>query len=100
MRDRHNQPHLIDGPLRLQANNMHMLLSAALAGLGLAYGPAFIFGPHLRAGTLVPLLPDYTPAELAIQAVYPSARHVPSKLRCFLDHVAQAFAGEPEWDRF
>jgi len=37
---------------------------------------------------------------LAIQAVYPSARHVPSKLRCFLDHVAQAFAGEPEWDRF
>lgn len=100
LRDGDHQTHLVDGPVRVQANNMQMLLSMALAGLGIAYGPTFVFGPHLRNGTLVQLLPDCTAGELQIQAVYPTSKYVPSKLRCFLDHAARAFTGEPEWDGF
>src|SRR5580692_6396712 len=34
---------VIDGPLRLAANNSQMLLAAALAGAGVAFGPSFVF---------------------------------------------------------
>jgi len=97
--DANNGLHVIDGPLRLHANNMHVLLSAVLEGLGVAYGPTFVFGPHIASGELVRLLPEFQPIELTVHAVYPSARYVPSKVRTFIDYVAKEFAGEPPWDR-
>ena len=72
--DEAGHPHGIDGPSRMQANNMQMLLSAVLAGVGIAYGPTFVFGQDIKAGNLVKLLPDYRSAELTINAVYPTAR--------------------------
>jgi DNA-binding transcriptional LysR family regulator len=89
----------IDGPLRMQANNMQMLLSAALAGLGIAYGPTFVFGRHLASGELLRLLPGFAAAELTVHAVYPTARYVPAKVRQFIDFIAADFAGDPPWDR-
>lgn len=90
--------HRIAGPVRLQANNMQMLLAAAQAGLGLAYGPTFIFGPSLREGRLQRLLPGYEAGELTVQAVYPTARYVPSKVRSLVEYLLQAFADELPWD--
>jgi DNA-binding transcriptional LysR family regulator len=92
--------HAIDGPLRLRANNMEMLSAAALAGMGIAYGPTFVFGEHIKAGRLVELLPTFKAPGLTIHAVYSSARYVPSKVRLFIDHLVDAFGDEPEWDRF
>ncbi len=96
--DNKNHEHVIDGPLRMRANNMQMLLTAVLAGVGIAYGPTFIFGPHIKSGELVRLLPDYRATELTIHAVYPTARYVPSKVRQFIDYLANAFQDEPPWD--
>ncbi len=90
--------HAIDGPLRMASNNMQMLLSAALAGAGVAYGPSFVFAKPVARGDLVALLPDFRTAELAVHAVYPSARHVPMKLRRFIDHLAESFGDAPPWD--
>jgi DNA-binding transcriptional LysR family regulator len=92
--------HPISGPLRALANNMQLLLSMAVAGLGLAYGPTFAFGPAIADGRLVQLLPDCVAEDLTVQAIYPSARYLPSKVRSFVDYVAKAFAGEPQWDDF
>ncbi len=92
--------HTIAGPLRAQANNMQLLLSMAVAGLGIAYGPTFAFGPAIAEGRLVQLLPDCVAEQLVVQAVYPSARYLPSKVRSFVDYLANAFAGEPRWDDF
>ena len=75
------------------------LLASALAGAGIAYGPTFVFGKHLRRGELVALLPAYRATELVIQAVYPSARHIPLKVRRFVDYLTEAFGDEPPWDR-
>jgi DNA-binding transcriptional LysR family regulator len=97
--DKQNRDHVIDGPLRMQANNMQMLLSAVLAGVGIAYGPTFVFGQDIKAGNLVKLLPAYRTAELTINAVYPTARYVPSKVRQFIDYLADAYRDEPPWDR-
>lgn len=90
--------HVIDGPSRLVANNMQMLLAAALAGAGIAYGPSFVFGEHLAAGDLVVLLPDHQTSNLAIHAVYPTRRHLSLKLRRFIDHLVASFGGTPPWD--
>ena len=97
--DARNRAHVIDGPCRMSANNTQMLLAATLAGAGITYGPTFVFGEHLRRGELVELLPRYRAADLAIQAVYPSALRIPLKVRRFVDYLAEAFGDEPPWDR-
>ncbi|MDR5854034.1 LysR family transcriptional regulator [Caballeronia sp. LZ062] len=96
--DANDRAYVIDGPSRICANNMQMLLSAALAGAGIAYGPSFVFGGHVRRGELVALLPAYRANELLIQAVYPGARRIPLKVRRFVDYLADAFGDEPPWD--
>ncbi|WP_244808581.1 MULTISPECIES: LysR family transcriptional regulator [Caballeronia] len=96
--DAKGRAHVIEGPVRVSANNMQMLLSAALAGAGIAYGPTFVFGKHLRNGELVALLPAYRATELVVQAVYPSARRIPFKVHRFVDYLAEAFSNDPPWD--
>ncbi|WP_144141281.1 LysR family transcriptional regulator [Paraburkholderia sp. BCC1884] len=98
--DEDGRQHVIEGPLRLRANNMQMLSVAALAGMGVAYGPTFVFGEDIKAGRLVALLPRFKAPELAIHAVFSSARYVPSKVRHFIDYLAAAFGDEPVWDAF
>jgi DNA-binding transcriptional LysR family regulator len=98
--DEGGREHVIDGPYRMQANNMQMLLSATLAGVGIAYGPTFVFGPHIRAKELVELLPGYRAPELTVHAVYPTARYVPSKVRRFIEYLGDAFGEQPPWDAY
>ncbi|NPT35273.1 LysR family transcriptional regulator [Paraburkholderia xenovorans] len=99
LHDRKNRAHVIDGPCRMTANNTQMLLAATIAGAGIVYGPTFVFGAHIRSGELVALLPAYRAADLTIQAVYPSARRIPLKVRRFVDYLAETFGDEPSWDR-
>jgi DNA-binding transcriptional LysR family regulator len=84
---------------RLLANNGDVLRTAALQGQGVALGPTFILGDDMRAGTLVRLLPEYTPPEVGLYAVYPPSRHLSTKVRSFVDFLVTRFGGEPEWDR-
>jgi DNA-binding transcriptional LysR family regulator len=96
--DKQGRAHVIDGTCRMSANNTQILLAAALAGAGVVYGPTFVFGEYLARGELVALLPAYRAPELTIQAVYPSSRHVPLKVRRFIDRLADAFGDPPPWD--
>lgn len=98
--DTEGRAHIVDAPSRLLANNMQILLNAALAGVGVAYGPTFVFGEYLERGELVALLPDYRTLELAIHAVYPSSRHVTLKARRFIECLIDAFGVDPPWDRW
>ncbi|TKC89213.1 LysR family transcriptional regulator [Trinickia terrae] len=97
--DRDGAAHRVDGRVSIAANNMQMLLAAAVAGAGVAFGPSFVFGDALRKGELVALLPDYGTADLTIQAVFPSARHLPLKVRRFVDALAEEWGNEPPWDQ-
>ncbi|BAJ81832.1 LysR family transcriptional regulator [Acidiphilium multivorum AIU301] len=89
--DPSGRTHLIDGPLRLAVNNMQMLLAAALAGIGVAYGPSFVFGESIASGTLQILMSQHKTSELAIHAIYPTKRHVSLKLRRFIEHLQASF---------
>ncbi|KIU48966.1 MULTISPECIES: LysR family transcriptional regulator [Bradyrhizobium] len=96
--DPEGRTHVIDGPVRLAANSMQMLLAAALAGAGVAYGPSFVFGESIARGDLAVLMPDHQTSELAIHAVYPTKRHVSLKLRRFIEHLNSSFGDMPPWD--
>ncbi|PWC37634.1 LysR family transcriptional regulator [Azospirillum sp. TSO35-2] len=84
--------HAIDGPVRMRANNMKMLLAAALSGTGITYGPGFVFDEPIADGKLVPLLPGFATTQLAIHAVYPTNRYATLKLRSFVDHLVSEFS--------
>ncbi|MGN6082378.1 hypothetical protein [Trinickia sp.] len=66
--DTRGRAHTIDGPCRLVSNNMQMLVAAAPAGSGIAYGPSFAFGDTLSRGELATVLPRYRTAEFDLQA--------------------------------
>ena len=85
---------------RLLANNGDVMISAALAGLGIALAPTFMAGEHVQSGGLVTLLPGYAAPEAALYAVYPPGRHLSAKLRSFVDFLVARFGEEPEWDRW
>ena len=87
--------HAIDGPVRMASNNMQVLLAAALRGNGVAYGPSFVFDSHVATGELVALLTDHRTLELAINAVYPTNRHVSLKVRTFVDYLVTNLAATP-----
>lgn len=98
--DSRGRSHLIDGPCQLLANNMELLLAAALDGIGIAFGPSFVFGESLRNGSLVQVLPNYRTMSLGIHTVLPSSQYVSAKVRHLIDRLATEFGADPPWDRW
>ncbi|EIU1680547.1 LysR family transcriptional regulator [Pseudomonas aeruginosa] len=96
--DANGQTHHIDGAIRLAANNMQMLLAAALTGAGVVYGPSFVFEQSIASGALRVLLADHKTTDLAIHAIYPSKRHVSLKVRRFIEHLSMSFGDTQPWD--
>jgi DNA-binding transcriptional LysR family regulator len=83
----------VAGPLH--ANSGELLVAAAVAGMGIAFEPDFVVGPHLARGELQRLLPEYSGPKLDVWAVYPSRRHLSAKVRAFIDYLAEVFAADP-----
>jgi len=81
----------------LHSNNGDLLAEIAARGEGIVFEPAFIVGPEVRAGRLVPLLQDYVPAPAPIYAVYPSRKHLSAKVRLFVDFLVARFADAQDW---
>jgi DNA-binding transcriptional LysR family regulator len=77
----------VAGPMR--ANNGDALHHAARAGLGIIYAPAFLLAEDLAAGRLVPVLSDWQTPEAAVHAVYPPGRPLGTKVRVFVDYLAE-----------
>jgi DNA-binding transcriptional LysR family regulator len=82
----------------LQSNNGDLLAEAAARGGGVVFEPAFIVGPDVRSGRLVPLLQDFEPAPIPIYAVYPSRKHLSAKVRLFVDFLLEFFADTQDWN--
>ncbi len=83
---------------RLVANSMGLLCRVAEQGLGIIFGPSFVLGPLVLAGRLHRVLDAYPSRALDLSAVFPSNRHLSTKVRVFIDFLAQRFGGAPSWD--
>jgi DNA-binding transcriptional LysR family regulator len=81
----------------LHSNNGDLLAEAAARGAGVVFEPAFIVGPEVRAGRLVPLLQEFVALPMPIYAVYPSRKHLSAKVRLFVEFLVERFAQAPDW---
>jgi DNA-binding transcriptional LysR family regulator len=82
----------------VHATNGELLRELALAGGGVILQPSFIVGSDLMRGTLVHVLPEWKMHELALYAVYLSARHLSPKVRAFIDYLVESIGPEPYWE--
>ncbi|MGR3660501.1 MAG: substrate binding domain-containing protein [Paracoccaceae bacterium] len=87
----------ISGSYRV--NNGEALRQAIVGGVGIGRLPTFIVGSDLASGRLVKLLPQYQMPTQSLFAVFPERRHLPIKVRLFLDFIVDRLGGySPEWD--
>lgn len=73
---------------RLSGNTVQVLRKAALAGLGIALLPSTMTRREMRAGLLVPVLPQFHRKGHGVHLVYASRRHLPSAVSAFIDLLA------------
>jgi DNA-binding transcriptional LysR family regulator len=75
----------ISGTFR--SNNGYALRDAMLAGHGIAIMPLVFIQAELEDGRAIGILPEFTNIALPVNAVYPSGRYVPDKVRAFVDFM-------------
>jgi DNA-binding transcriptional LysR family regulator len=80
---------------RLRTNSGDTCRAAALAHQGIVLQPSFLVGADVRSGALVELLSQYCSIELGVYAVYPTRKHVTSKVRVLIDFLVEAFRERP-----
>ncbi len=80
----------LSGHIALEDENSYV--AAAEAGLGIAQIPAFILKEAMERGTLDLVLGDWFPEPSPLHVVYPQHRHLSSRIRVFVDWVAEMLA--------
>ncbi|MBP8278510.1 MAG: LysR family transcriptional regulator [Propionivibrio sp.] len=87
----------VTGPLHVDDDEA--LSQAVLGGLGIGLLPTFIIGKDLQSGKLQAALSEYIPVEQHVYAMYLPTRHLPSKVRVFIDFLLTHIGTDPYWDR-
>jgi hypothetical protein len=63
--------------------------------MGIAILPSYLIGSDAKRGRLVRVLGDYKLPKVEINIGYPSRRHLPAKVRTFIDHLVDHFNQTP-----
>lgn len=82
---------------KFASNSSQSLESAAVAGIGIVFLPGYMMSKHIKQGKLISLLDEYCPNNMGIHAVYPATRHLATKVRVFVDFIAERFQSENYW---
>lgn len=92
-------PAVVDGKVmsmnvqgRYKADNGVALISAALAGIGIAVLPIDLLKEHLTSGVLVEVMPHFPPPKLGIYVVRPPGQNPSRKIRVLTDMLIDCFA--------
>ncbi|AKQ68382.1 Transcriptional regulator, LysR family [Myxococcus hansupus] len=70
---------------RMSTDSLYALRSAALKGLGVCVGSAWVLHEDILQGRLLHLVPPWRAASLPMYLLYPAARFHPARLRKFVD---------------
>ncbi len=95
----YGKPVLFKPPGRFACNDGAVLHEWALAGMGLAWRSLWEVGEDLRWGRLVSVLDDYATPSVGIHAVFPQRRHLPLRVRLFIDLLRENYSRPDYWDR-
>lgn len=82
----------------LDSDNGEAILEWCRAGAGLALKSMWEVGADIREGRLERVLPDWTPPGHAIYAIYPHSRLMPTRVRAFIDFLAEMYGPRPYWE--
>lgn len=77
----------VEGTFR--ANSPGAIARMARGGLGVARCPHYVIETELKNGQLEQLLPEYTTEEFGLYALYPPNRHLTTRVRALIDHLAR-----------
>ncbi len=81
---------------RFECNDGAVLHEWALAGRGLAWRSLWEVGQDLKEGRLTSVLDAWQSPPMGIYAVFPQRRHMPLRLRLFIDLLKDTY-GRPEY---
>ncbi len=82
----------------LECNDGVVLHEWALAGRGLSWRSEWEVGEELREGRLVSVLDHLAAPPVGIFALYPQRRHLPLRVRLFIDLLKSTYAAPGYWD--
>lgn len=68
-------------------NSGDALREAAVAGIGIGQGTWWLVRKDLERGAVESILPDYALEGMPISILYPAQRHLPAKVRVFIDFL-------------
>jgi DNA-binding transcriptional LysR family regulator len=83
----------------LDCNDGELLHRWAMEGLGLGWRSTWEIQAQLESGDLITVLDEYALPQYDIMAVYPQQRHLPAKVRFFIDGLKAIYAQPGYWIR-
>lgn len=75
----------------ISTNDGQILVKAALHDMGILVQPKYIVYDYLTRGELVSVLDDWDLPRLTMNIAFQTRRHMPAKVRLFIDALAQRF---------
>jgi DNA-binding transcriptional LysR family regulator len=88
-------PVRVSGPL--ECNDGAVLHEWALAGHGLAWRSMWEVAGELASGRLVTVLDEFRAPDDAIHALFAQRRHLPLRVRMFIDHLKHTYGNAAYW---
>jgi DNA-binding transcriptional LysR family regulator len=85
----------VKGPM--ECNDGVVLAEWSRSGGGLAWRSMWEVGEDLQSGRLVSVLDDWAAPPVGIYAVFPERRHLPLKVRAFVDFLKDAYGQKGYW---
>ena len=71
------------------SNDGSLFVDGILNGLGIGFGPSFLFRKQVEEGRLQLLLSDYCQSPVAISALYPLNRNLSRRVRMLIDFLSE-----------
>jgi DNA-binding transcriptional LysR family regulator len=96
------ESHTVQVRGNFRANNSEAVRDAAVSGIGVALLPTFAIWREINAGTLLRLMPDWTPLGTfgqSLTAHFIADRHLTPKIRTLIDFLVERFGRTPHWDQ-
>lgn len=83
----------------LAVNDSNVYEHAVLSGMGIGLLPSYVFEYGCTAGQLVQVLPEWRTDPMPVHVIYPSNRHLSTKLLAFVEWLAEFFEKTPGLQR-
>jgi DNA-binding transcriptional LysR family regulator len=94
--DERSQAVAVTRPAPLRTPHTDTLYSAALGGLGISAIPSMIADDSLMNHALERVLPAWYLWRLTLFAAVPTRKHMPTRIRAFMEFLAKRFGSEAE----